>query len=179
MGPPSDPMAVVDNQLEVYGIDGIRVMDASAMPNLISGNTHATIVMMAERGVDFIKRRWLPTNSVANRGSFAGSYTTRKPFGVTNSPKHYNTIRNDGGGRYKVKLSAPVSVQSSNYQPFGGHSQQYQQAVGQQYTNYQYQAKGNPGYNHDFNNHHGAYWETVLPLYLIFYAYGSVKQVFF
>ncbi|KAJ8924237.1 hypothetical protein NQ315_007029, partial [Exocentrus adspersus] len=73
MGPSSDPTAVVNNQLEVHGIDGIRVMDASAMPILVSGNTHATIVMMAERGVDFIKRRWLPSNSLGSRGGFASN----------------------------------------------------------------------------------------------------------
>lgn len=67
MGPNSDPMSVVDDQLMIHGIDGIRVMDASAMPIIVSGNTHATIVMMAERGVDFIKKRWL-LNSLNNRG---------------------------------------------------------------------------------------------------------------
>lgn len=66
MGPKSDKMSVVDNQLMVHGIDGIRITDASAMPIIVSGNTHATIVMMAERGVDFIKKRWL-TTSLNNR----------------------------------------------------------------------------------------------------------------
>ncbi|KAG5894009.1 hypothetical protein JTB14_031009 [Gonioctena quinquepunctata] len=58
MGPASDPKAVVDNKLSVHGIDGIRITDASAMPIIVSGNTHATIVMMAERAVDFIKEKW-------------------------------------------------------------------------------------------------------------------------
>nr|CAH7768388.1 unnamed protein product [Callosobruchus chinensis] len=37
MGPSSDPLAVVDNKLAIHGIDGIRIMDASAMPVLVSG----------------------------------------------------------------------------------------------------------------------------------------------
>src|SRR5690606_24402643 len=48
MGPESDPMAVVDERLRVRQIAGLRVIDASAMPTLISGNTNAPIVMMAE-----------------------------------------------------------------------------------------------------------------------------------
>ncbi|CAH1099114.1 unnamed protein product [Psylliodes chrysocephalus] len=68
MGPSTDPMAVVDSKLMVYGIDGIRVLDASSMPELLSGNTHATIVMMAERGVEFIKERWVPAvNTIGDR----------------------------------------------------------------------------------------------------------------
>lgn len=59
MGPSSDEYAVVDNQLSVYGIDGLRIADASVMPKVVSGNTHPTIVMIAERTVDFIKSTWL------------------------------------------------------------------------------------------------------------------------
>ncbi|XP_044744803.1 glucose dehydrogenase [FAD, quinone]-like [Coccinella septempunctata] len=59
MGPASDPMAVVDHQLQVYGILGLRVMDSSIMPKVISGNTHAPIVMIAEKGVQHIKDKYL------------------------------------------------------------------------------------------------------------------------
>ncbi|XP_018325038.1 glucose dehydrogenase [FAD, quinone]-like, partial [Agrilus planipennis] len=62
MGPTTDPMAVINPKLQVYGIDGLRVMDASVMPTLVSGNTHATIVMIAEKGSDMIKQRWLGNN---------------------------------------------------------------------------------------------------------------------
>lgn len=65
MGPASDSMAVVDPKLEVYGITGLRVMDASVMPSLVSGNTHATVVMIAEKGTDYIKEKW--------NGQFLGS----------------------------------------------------------------------------------------------------------
>jgi len=51
----SDPMAVVDDQLRVHGIDGLRVVDASIMPTMPSGNTNAAVIMIAEKGADLIK----------------------------------------------------------------------------------------------------------------------------
>jgi choline dehydrogenase len=49
MGPDSDPMAVVSDKLEVHGVSGLYVADASIMPTITSGNTHAPAVMIAER----------------------------------------------------------------------------------------------------------------------------------
>jgi len=50
----SDPMAVVDERLKVHGIDRLRVIDASTMPVISSGNTNAPAIMIAERGAEFI-----------------------------------------------------------------------------------------------------------------------------
>ena len=51
----NDAMAVVDARLRVHGLAGLRVVDGSVMPTLVSGNTHAPIVMIAERAADFIR----------------------------------------------------------------------------------------------------------------------------
>jgi choline dehydrogenase len=48
MGPPTDPLAVVDQTGAVYGVDGLRVVDASIMPDCVRANTNATTMMMAE-----------------------------------------------------------------------------------------------------------------------------------
>ena len=52
MGP--GPMAVVDTDLKVKGMEGLRVIDASVMPTVVSGNTNATVIMIAEKGADMI-----------------------------------------------------------------------------------------------------------------------------
>jgi choline dehydrogenase len=51
-----DSQAVVDDRLRVRGIAGLRVIDASVMPRITSGNTNAPTVMIAEQGADFIRR---------------------------------------------------------------------------------------------------------------------------
>jgi choline dehydrogenase len=54
MGPDSDPMAVVDRRLRVRGVEGLRVIDASVMPLITSGNTNAPTLMIAERGAEMV-----------------------------------------------------------------------------------------------------------------------------
>lgn len=50
-----DAMAVVDPRLRVHGIEALRVADASVMPNVVSGNCHAAIVMIGEKLADMVK----------------------------------------------------------------------------------------------------------------------------
>jgi choline dehydrogenase len=54
MGPASDPMAVVDDQLRVHGLEGLRVADSSVMPSMPSANTCAATMMIAEKASDMI-----------------------------------------------------------------------------------------------------------------------------
>ena len=55
MGPASDPMAVVDQYCRVHGLEGLRVIDASVMPEITRANTNATTIMIAERAADLIR----------------------------------------------------------------------------------------------------------------------------
>ena len=54
MGPESDRMAVVDERLSVRGLAGLRVVDASVMPTMPSGNINAAVMMVAEKAADMI-----------------------------------------------------------------------------------------------------------------------------
>lgn len=58
MGPDSDGDAVVDGTLQVKGVNGLRVADASIMPKIVSGNTNAPTIMIGEKVSDFIKQKW-------------------------------------------------------------------------------------------------------------------------
>lgn len=56
MGVSTDKTAVVDSHLRVYGIKGLRVIDASIMPTIVSGNTNVPTIMIAEKASDIIKK---------------------------------------------------------------------------------------------------------------------------
>lgn len=60
MGPASDPLAVVDDNLRVHGLEGLRVIDASIMPTMLSANLNAATMMIAEKGADLLRGRTPP-----------------------------------------------------------------------------------------------------------------------
>ena len=61
MGPATHPLAVVDPELRVHGLSGLRVIDASIMPTMLSANLNAGALMIGEKGADLVRGRQLPS----------------------------------------------------------------------------------------------------------------------
>lgn len=64
MGAASDPMAVVDDQLRVHGLEGLRIVDASIMPTMLSANLNAACLMIGDKGADMIRGREAPQAAI-------------------------------------------------------------------------------------------------------------------
>jgi len=73
MGKPDDPRSVVDSSLKVLGMKGLRVMDLSVMPVIITTNTQAPALMIGEKGSDILLRQWKGISLLDSR-------STTKPF---------------------------------------------------------------------------------------------------
>ena len=54
MGSEDDPMTVVNNKTEVFGVENLRIVDASITPSVVSGNINGTVIMIAEKAADII-----------------------------------------------------------------------------------------------------------------------------
>lgn len=67
MGPRTDPMAVVDAELKVHGLSGLRVVDASVMPMITSANTYAATLMIAEKAADMILAQVTASRATSSR----------------------------------------------------------------------------------------------------------------
>jgi len=97
MGLSSDPVAVVDPELKVYGLKNLRVKDASIMPMVVSGNTNAPFIMIAQKGSVLIKKHWQPSNvnwrSDFGHGKKEVNYI---PSGPINNNPTYSYRRKNG-----------------------------------------------------------------------------------
>ena len=61
----SQPDTVLDPELRVRGVEGLRVIDAAAMPDIVSGNINACVIMIAEKGADLLRGQKLPRAEAA------------------------------------------------------------------------------------------------------------------
>jgi len=64
-----DAMSVVDGKLKVYGVDGLRIADASILPRVTTGNTMAPCVVIGERAAEFLRNEHEPETSFVSRST--------------------------------------------------------------------------------------------------------------
>ncbi|MCA7084660.1 choline dehydrogenase [Cupriavidus sp. DB3] len=114
MGPASDPFAVVDERLRVHGVAGLRVVDCSVMPTLVSGNTNVPVVMMAERAADFIREdaRAETVGEIVGAGAVGPVQDERETERETErqtarETEHQTERDTEGQGEHQARHQAP------------------------------------------------------------------------
>ena len=109
MGVASDPTAVVDTKLNVFGTEALRVVDASVMPDLVGGNINAPVIMIAEKASDIIRGRVVgpdnqPVANVSVTATSLANQTTRSA--KTGKDGRFTIVFNGGGGDYLMQYAA-------------------------------------------------------------------------
>ena len=79
--------SVVDSKLRVHGVNGLRIADASIMPDIVSGNTNAPTVMIAEVAADLVKHHW----STALNKNVVSAYNDKEELGHKSSQETSNS----------------------------------------------------------------------------------------
>jgi hypothetical protein len=160
MGPSSDPVAVVDPELKVYGVKNLRVMDASIMPMVVSGNTNAPVIMIAEKGSDLIKKRWLPNNINSRFGFGNGNKDANNITSGTiqNNPTYSGRHKNGVYPNWANHVHGNYGVNERPLSPGYGENQGYFNRSGY----HSHQGFMGPGtydlnYGHTDYHRHGGY----------------------
>ncbi|XP_049942500.1 glucose dehydrogenase [FAD, quinone]-like [Schistocerca serialis cubense] len=104
MGADFDPNAVVDAELRVRGVQGLRVVDASVMPFVVSAASSAPVVMIAEKAADMIKRRWLWLDNSTLVNTTAANATADVPAMPKRVPPKNATGRPTSSGKMVPNL---------------------------------------------------------------------------